>query len=53
MARQNRAMTVEKLRQYILPHVFWNFMYREEVKRNLQSFTRFYSPYRKLQAKLL
>jgi hypothetical protein len=33
-------MTVEKLRQYILPYVFWNFMYREEVKRNLQSFTQ-------------
>jgi hypothetical protein len=38
MVRQNRAaMVVEKLR------VFWNFMYREELKRYLQSFIRFYS----------
>jgi hypothetical protein len=44
MVRQNRAaMTVEKLRQHIFPRVFWNFMYREELERNLQSFIRFYS----------
>jgi hypothetical protein len=36
MARQNRAaMTVKKLRQYIFPRALWNFMYREELKRNL------------------
>jgi hypothetical protein len=36
-------MMVEKLRQYIFPRVFWDFMYREELKRDLQSFIRFYS----------